>query len=711
MRKTIIIIFSVFIGITIIAQEDVSKLPPKKIIKAAEDALLVGDVYTAADNYEEYLKKVPGDMEIKYKLAHLYRDAKDYSTALKYFKELYDTMPEQYVKSMYYEAEILKIQGNYKEALDKFENFRKEYRGRDLSRHTRNQIEGCEAYLENKQENRNIDILHVDNTINKPYIEFSPYFLSQNTLIYGSLPSDTIPYILKTDKGVTIPFRKIYQAKRGEDIDWISDGEFNGGKYNSNDANTGNVAVSLDKKRLYFTKCIPDWQNKVHCNIYMARRDSNGNWGEAEKLGYPVNVEDYSSSMPAIGSKTSRGRTREILYFVSDRPYRNQGGKDIYYSLYEPTDSSFGKVKPCGRRINSPGDEITPFYDITSQTLYFSSDYWPGYGGFDIFKIRGSGRRWKRPSNIGMPINSGYDDVYFVLNLHKKEEGAFTSNRKAGNSIRSPHCCDDLFSFIDKDYIKIGVEGLVYDIPQDADSNDIGRKVTDPLEGAVAMLFMVTENEETGEEDLMYITADTTVDDGYYFIGVEKGEDYKIMFKKDGYFYANEEFSTVGMDRSDTIELNPVNLEEIPTKPIVFYVYYETNKFELSEEAKNTIDTTMFKILDRTPDIIVEISSHTDSIDTEEYNLELSQKRAESVKNYLINKGIDPERLIAKGYGESQPIADNGTEKGRALNRRTEFKVVGSLDPFSKLNKTGLQIIKKVKEGEIERNKDKEDSK
>ncbi len=205
------------------------------------------------------------------------------------------------------------------------------------------------------------------------------------------------------------------------------------------------------------------------------------------------------------------------------------------------------------------------------------------------------------------------------------------------------------------------------------------------------------------EEALFEIASDTTDENGRYLLTLEKEEDYRMMFKKDGYFYEKVNISTHNKVRSDTFEYDAIYLEEISKEPIVFYIYYEFDQYELTKKAKNKIDTTLYAILEETPDIIVEISSHTDSQGDSAYNQELSQKRAQKVVDYLIKKGIEESRLVAKGYGETQPIADNDTPEGRAKNRRTEFAVIGSKDPFSKLNVSEFRIISKDnKKGTIE---------
>jgi outer membrane protein OmpA-like peptidoglycan-associated protein len=286
----------------------------------------------------------------------------------------------------------------------------------------------------------------------------------------------------------------------------------------------------------------------------------------------------------------------------------------------------------------------------------------------------------------------------------------FTSNRDGVNGLFSDHCCDDIFTYYDKDYISLGVRGTVFNVTVNRDEN-YTKEDREPLEEAEVILYRMVEDEDNEEKEVMVeIISDTTDNLGHYFLDLEKSENYRLMFKKDGYFYRQIDLSTMDKTRSDTFEFNQVFLEEISTKPKVFYIYYAFDDWKLDEDARNTIDTTLYAIMEETPDIIVEITSHTDSQGDSLYNEELSEKRAKGVVDYLINKGIEKGRLRSVGKGERVPIADNDTEEGRALNRRTEFSVIGSIDPFSKLNVSRMKIITKEEQELLELEEDDEGS-
>jgi len=314
---------------------------------------------------------------------------------------------------------------------------------------------------------------------------------------------------------------------------------------------------------------------------------------------------------------------------------------------------------------------MSPYYDTETQTLYFSSDGLGGLGGYDVFKISGNGNKWGEPHNVGLPINSGADDIYYSVSP-KRDEGFFVSNRKGGNSLKHMTCCDDIYMFKNSDYVKVSLKGKVTD--------ELHPK--DPIIDAVIEIYIKDKN--NGTKRLVRTTK--TDKKGNYETNLEAGQEYYILAKKDDYLVSSSDLSTrdVFLDR----ELNKsLSLKKKPKAPIhIPNIKYEFNSAKLTEASKVWVDTIVLKLMMENPEIIVEIQSHTDNKGTEEYNEKLSQKRADGVVEHLLKKGIDPIRIRGKGYGESMPVAPNenadGSDNpaGRARNRRTDFKIVGILD-------------------------------
>ncbi len=698
----IFIIFFHAVSFAQVRNISVNDLSQRQLLKFGAEALQMGDTYKAIEFYERYCELDSTNYDMMLKLSKIYQRTRNYNQAEKYFKKVYEKSPEKHTEALYGYAQILKNKGKYELALEKLKTFEDEYKGYKYSRRDlMDEIKMLNNVLEQIQNPLNVEIFHLDTSINKAHIEFNPLLLNNKKLIYGSLRADTLPTIEieQEEKIQKRPVRKFYQAKRTGENEWAFDGEFNE-QFNFPNANTGNGSFSPDGKEFYFAKCQPNWNNKMICHIYVSKKENDG-WSSPEKLGAPVNIENYSSTQPTVGYITKYRRKHKILYFVSDRPVRSQGGWDIWFSIFDARDSIFKRVDNVGGRyINTEGNEISPYFDQNSRTLYYSSDDKSPYGGYDIYKIRGNGRRWKNKEYLKYPVNTGADESYYSINPWKREEAFFISNRDGTVELLHPNCCDDIFSVFYKDFINIALTGQIFEVPPSANyiKKDTSQKT--PLNNALAEVYYWDETDSS----MTFLYSDTTNENGDYFVPLDPNETYRVLLKKDGYFYEMVSLNTKEMERSDTLHKDAF-LFKIPDEPIVYNIYYEFDSSSLTEQAKNKIDTTIFKILQETPDIIVELSSHTDSKGSDEYNKELSQRRAQSVVNYLQNKGIDKKRLRAKGYGESKPIATNETEEGRAQNRRTEFEVIGSTNPYSKLNVSNMKIIKKNPKGEELRNK------
>ncbi len=354
---------------------------------------------------------------------------------------------------------------------------------------------------------------------------------------------------------------------------------------------------------------------------------------------------------------------------------------DIWYSIQSFRDDDFRSARNLGRTVNTEQDEMTPYFDISSNTLYFSSNGHVGLGGFDIYKTEGFRRRWQDPKNLGHPINSSVDDLYY--HLRNEREGYFVSNRPGVIALKNETCCDDIFSFRYKEILRFAVTGFVYD---KADTTQT------PLSDAVVTLYGLNEMEgdtattQKYEEILLDTDSITGENDTAYFFNLKPGKRYRLSAVKDSYLVGKRSISTINRDTSDTMQINiPIKKIQKQESFIVENIYYDFDKATLKDESKPGLDS-LIMFLEDNPQLIVEISAHTDSIGSKRYNQRLSQKRAESVVDYLVNQGIDTARLKAKGYGESQPIAPNtkpdGSDnpKGRAKNRRTEFKILGEME-------------------------------
>lgn len=701
----LLIAVSLSVFATTAQEQNLSSLSAGKLKNFGKNAIRMGDTYTAIEYYEAYIVHKPNDIAILYQLAELYRSARNYERALdSYQKTLASEKASKYPLALFYLGNMLKVHKRYDEAYDAYRKFRKEAGSNSdlasMKKVASTHMESCLSAQRMLDSTLVVWIIPVDTSVNKASVEFSPMFINDSVFVYASLKSDTavISIIDEDATGmVTGPVRKFYVGRRSGST-WKSVGLWTEGNFNSAGVHTGNGAYSQDRQRFYFTRCEQVYRGRILCNIYQSTH-KDGQWQQAVALPEHINIPKYTTTQPAVGTDSKTGR--EVLYFVSDRP-EGRGGLDIWYTMYDARKKAWNNPKNCGSAINTGEDEVTPFIDHNTRNLYFSSNGLSSLGELDIFRSLGENGKWLSPENVGYPINSPYDDFYYVSSPNK-EDGFFVSNRPGGvNPIHST-CCDDIYAFKYNEVIKIVTTGKTFAI-EDDDIRDLFKEKFDTkldekeslrdtaglayAEGTVVSLFLIDKR----NMDLVYIASDTTDATGDYFFPLEPGKEYALEFENYGHFNKKIKVSTLGITQSDTIVNEPVGINQIPKQPLVVTnVYYDFNSSDLSLAAKKRLEESILVIMNQAPQIVVEISSHTDSKGDVEYNKKLSQKRAESVVQYLIKKGIDSKRLYAKGYGDQKPIATNtnpdGSDnpEGREKNRRTEFKIIGSLEQYSEI--------------------------
>lgn len=659
------------LGFCIQAQDTIEakNLKAGQARRLGDAAIKQGDYHAAEDFFTQYTKLKPNNAKGAYKLAESYRINRDYVSAQEWYDKACKLSGESMPMALFYYGLMLKMNGNCDKAKEQFAKFKKKAGGSkqasDLKKQMKAEITGCDSAIAFTKQTSKVSVTHLDSTINKIHVEHSPVLLDTNILLYSSVRTDKKVYNVQSETDTTVgAYKKFYTAKK-VDGKWTFNGEYDGNDLNKEGFNNTNAAFSADGKRLYFTRCKLNWKNRMICALYLSTKQDDGNWSEPIALDEKINNPKYTSTQPTTSIESVK--QNEVIYFTSDRP-GGRGGLDIWYIIYDFKKKTYSQPKNAGSKINTTGDEITPYYDGDNRTLFFSSNGWPGLGGLDIFKAKGEMKRFTEPENIGAPINSTSDDIYYTEGKNK-EDGFFVSNRKGGVAPKkSPTCCDDIYAFKKLQYLKLSVEGIVTD------------EKGNPLKNTKVSLYT-----KAGDADPIFIKYVETDAEGKYSTTVEAGNDYKLVYEKEKFLNTANPFTTKGITTSQVLPQGPVSLKEISDKPFVLTnVHYATDRFELSPEAKKDIDTTLLAFLIENPDVIVEVSSHTDDEASDAYNNSLSKKRAEGVVQYLVSKGISLERLQFHGYGETQPIADNKTKEGRAANRRTEFKILGKLPPKEK---------------------------
>jgi outer membrane protein OmpA-like peptidoglycan-associated protein len=417
------------------------------------------------------------------------------------------------------------------------------------------------------------------------------------------------------------------------------------------DGNEGAQCLSADGAWMFFTAC--GKKGSVgSCDIYFSYKTLEG-WSVPANLGPPVNTP-YWESQPSFSSD---GRT---LYFVSNRR-GGKGNKDIWKATligFKPDKTPvFSTVVNMGDEINTSGDEISPFIHHDNYSLYFSSDEWPGMGNMDLFICRrDSIGKWGMPENLGYPINTLHDEIGLVINA-KGTTAYFSSD-----GLPSKTKGKDLYMFKMPErhmpYPVTYVKGKVYD-----------RETGEKLEAS-----FILKNIET---DKQVVSSWSDTYSGSFLVCLPVGNSYALSVQKPGYLFYSESFDLEGVNDVENpqqlmVYLSPIKPGE---KTVLKNIFFDSDSYELKKESFAELNT-LVEMLVNNSGLKVEIGGHTDNVGSEEYNLSLSKNRAKSVRDYLVQQNIKAESLSYRGYGFSEPIADNSTDKGRAQNRRTEIKVL-----------------------------------
>ena len=421
--------------------------------------------------------------------------------------------------------------------------------------------------------------------------------------------------------------------------------------------NYGGVSISVNNKELYVTVCKPRSDGYNDCDIYVSRYEKtfdekfgswDWGWSELENLGPNINTNDGWEAQPSI---TADGNT---IYYATARETSKDHSIDIFTAKRQ-ADGTWGKSHPMGEEINTSGNEKSPFIHSDSKTLYFSSDGRMGAGGYDIFYSRqDSAGLWSEPKNIGHPINSDKDEHGLIVSTDGKTAYYSTNSLQGIGGY-------DIYRFAMPEEAKPENVILVKGEIKNADDFDI-------QETKITIKNLQTQTITEIEIDQ---------DDGKYamVINIEKN-DYLLQIEKEDAAFEAHVFTRVNSEKIGvvSIDFDPETIK-IGSDYVINDIYYATNSADIDESSKWVLDAFADYLI-RYPNIKVMILGHTDNVGDELANYALSADRAFTVNEYLERKGVAANRVDFKGYGESNPIESNNTPEGRALNRRTEFRIL-----------------------------------
>ncbi|RAJ77443.1 WD40 repeat protein [Chitinophaga dinghuensis] len=637
-------------------------------LRAADEYYKKNDYNSAATYYEKYLgtkgklvrqesykpyvavsaskqpkAKVSNEEEATYRLAESYRLLHYYDKATPYYATVVESAKENFPLAAYYYGVSLRAQGKYELAGQVFQQFLDNYKSTDQFRESANRelqnIRFITGELARKDQQL-YKITKAPAALNTTGASYAPLWLSPETLVFTS----TRPNEATGDHSyINRLYTADYEAGNAANIRLMTLDQ-------PVDVHQGSAAVSPDGNHLYLTRWHIEHGRKIAA-IWMASKSGDA-WSAPVLLDSLLNVPGYNTQQPFV---TPDGK---YLLFSSDRA-GGQGAFDLWYATLDGNGKPT-QVMNMGETINTPGNEQAPFYHGTTGTLVFSTDGRTGMGGYDFFAARGTVDHWKTPVNMGAPVNSIKDDIYFASR---------SNNRNLLDDVllgtdRDAACCLELF-FLHKDRAPRQLNGAVV-------SCDGGT----PVAGATVTVTDPSRNE--------VITTLTTGSDGKYAFTVPEYLPLKLEANAGGYTKGDAQLALpedldADADDAPAICISPIVAPPVAT--IIDNVYYDFDEASLQPASYESLDKLVAMLKDH-PAMEIELGAHTDSKGTDKHNQRLSVARAKSVVEYLISKGVDQSRLTWKGYGATQPVAPNtnpdGSDnpEGRQLNRRTTFTVL-----------------------------------
>lgn len=633
----------------------------QKLLKKADAAFEARQYYNAINMYKQAYAGAAKDKKpmIMFRSGYASQEINDYKAAETFYQKAIASKYDD--PTVYFNlGEVLKSQMKYPEAIAEFNNYKAKggnAKKADLG------VKSCELARQWKDSPQRYKIENMS-LINSKESDYSPSFSDKKyqTIVFTSRREGALG---SQEVNIGSNHSDIYETKLDKNGKWSTPVLLPPSI--DSPVNEGQGWVSKKGDMIFFTRCPEEKGKQVKCGLYMAKKQGS-TWGVATRL--PFNNDTVQFGHPTLSADG------KYLFFTS-RMSGGYGGLDIWKCTYDAKANVWGQPTNAGPALNTEGNEMYPTISDDGKKLYFSSDYHPGMGGLDIFVAEGGadGKFTKAVENLKYPINSSFDDFGIVFE-GKKQRGYFTSNREGGKGS------DDIWSF--------NLPSLSYNVKGMAMSK--GNDMTGAGRGESVELVKVKVIGSDGS-----INEFTTLKDGNYSFKLKEKTTYTVSTITDkttkspsftkGYLASKDQrvISTVGLDKSKDFI---ADFELTPVVPFIRMpqILYALASADLLSQSKDSLQF-LYQTLADNGSIVVELNSHTDSRGKPASNQELSQRRAQSCVDYLVKeKGINPARLQAKGYGATQLlITDDVIAKAKtkeekealhALNRRTAFRIL-----------------------------------
>jgi len=601
------------------------------------------------------IKVDPRTQYVTHRIADCYRLLNDYDNAEAWYAKAVQMPSDQFPDSRYWYGTILMYNAKYQAAATQFETYLGTVElSSPLMKMASRNIAGCLFAQDTSSTKSEVIVTELDTNINRGVSNFAAgYYGDPDALLFTSArPGNTMLKDRKTDPVMAAFTTDLYTAQRINGM-WQKPqplmGQFN------TPQNEGAATVSFGMAQLFFTRWTED---KKECAIYMCK-NVNDKWLAPLRLNANVNMPGTRNLQAYLSNDGS------TLFFVSDRP-GGQGGYDLWTTQLDENGEASEPVN-MGPTINSPEDDVTPFYHFTTRTLFYSSKGFGGFGGLDIVKsaFNPDDSTWSSPKNLEAPFNSSRDDAYFSMD-RIQQHGYFSSDRRRCENCggEGSNYCYKVYQFTNEPLV-FSIHGKVYNI----ETNEV-------IPNA-----LVTFKDIRGDSEPLFLITDSL---GGYATPLQINQEWYLKAQKNKFFGDATNISTVGLTDSKVFEhdfyLTPIPMGEI----VIPGIEYDYNKATLRPESKKILDD-LYDFLVLNDNLSVEISAHTDTRGSDSYNLRLSKERAKSVMDYLLAKGIPQDRLQAEGFGETKPLIPDKElyalpadqqEPAHQKNRRTTFRPI-----------------------------------
>ena len=538
------------------------------------------DYYGAAYYFNQVLQYDSVNIDILWHYANSERLANNYKKAGTAYKELMEQDENvQYPDAVFYRADMLKRQENYEEA-EVYFNFYKDVctnKSGLLYKQTKIEIKACISAKSGLQENELIEIKHPPFSLNSFDAEFSPQIINDSQLIFSSLRFDstqTKKLNINSDQYKSV----IYNASLTDNGWQISPLSL---LINDTNSHNANPSLSIDKTQMYFTR-----YHNNGCDIYVANWEKD-HWEDIQKLGPNINEENKINTHPMV---VTLNNGKSYLFFSSNRS-RSRGKMDIWSVEIKNNGKKYGRPKNAGRYVNSKGDEISPFYNSSTEELFFSSNYHQGLGGFDIFKSTGSPKKLSAPKNLEKPINSSVNDLYYSFSNQTKT-GSFVSNRANGYAMKGETCCNDIYFFGLKDTTEI--DSVIIEIP-------------------------VTENLQVKLQAVQFLPL------ALYFDNDKPNANSRNITTDKNYQQTFDSY----------IARKPIFLREATNKTTIDSFFIKD--VEVGFIKLNMLADSLTKYIDKGYKLQLGIKGYTSPLGDADYNDNLALRRIDAIENYLYH--------------------------------------------------------------------------